>query len=152
MLTKLRQKLKFSESGFTLIELLVVILIIGVLAAIAIPVFLNQQKAAVDAATKSDIKSVSIMVRTWMAENPGSTVPGSNLKVGPGEEGYAWVTEETKLGNMKTTLSKGTILGFNGDSETYYVCAYNLSGGKYSSNATNLCWKNEQQWIVGPWY
>ena len=69
MLARIRKAQEESEGGFTLIELLVVIIIIGILAAIAIPVFLNQRKKAVDASIKSDLRTAATALETYFTDN-----------------------------------------------------------------------------------
>ena len=71
MLQRLRQRMN-SEEGFTLIELLVVILIIGILAAIAIPAFLSQTSKANDAAAKTQVGTLQTTIETYAAEHNGS--------------------------------------------------------------------------------
>src|SRR5579872_5809512 len=71
MLYKLRQRAQ-DERGFTLIELLVVILIIGILAAIAIPSFLNQKSKATDASAKELAHTAQVAAETYATDHNGS--------------------------------------------------------------------------------
>ena len=65
MLLKLRQRMAQDESGFTLVELLVVMLILGLLAAIAIPAFFNQRDKARDAEAKTAVRTAETAIETY---------------------------------------------------------------------------------------
>ncbi len=74
MLRKFRERIQNEEKGFTLIELLVVILIIGILAAIALPAFLGQRQKGQDAEAKSNARNLVSQVESCYAETQDFTL------------------------------------------------------------------------------
>ena len=132
-MNKIMKNMK-NEEGFTLIELLVVIIIIGILAAIAIPVFLNQRQKANDAAVDSDMVNVVTVVISELIDNPNATsiinydTSGSTV-----DEGY--VTDVLFINidgkEVPVFLSEGVNVDVTGDASGFTVSAYSDNGSKY---------------------
>jgi type IV pilus assembly protein PilA len=75
--------MKTNKKGFTLIELLIVVVIIGILAAIAIPKFANTKDKAYVAAMKSDLRNLATYEEQYAADNNGSYFPGTATSLTP---------------------------------------------------------------------
>jgi type IV pilus assembly protein PilA len=102
MLARIRKMQEENDGGFTLIELLVVIIIIGILAAIAIPVFLNQRKKGYDAQSKSDLRNGATLEETYLTDY---NVYGSATNITFGKSSNTTAIVATPTGSTSYVLS-----------------------------------------------
>jgi type IV pilus assembly protein PilA len=112
MLHKLRTRAQ-DEKGFTLIELLVVILIIGILAAIAIPTFLNQKSKANDASAQSLARNAATAMETYATNNNGSYAGSSATAL----------NGITPALNLSQTNNQAYLASAGGDTANYSITA-----------------------------
>jgi type IV pilus assembly protein PilA len=146
MILKLRQRLAQEESGFTLIELLVVMLILGILAAIAIPAFLSQSQKGEDSKAIADVRTAETASETYAVEHQGSYAAMDNA---------ALIALEPAVNDFTGALT----VTVSGGGTGYSVAVHSTSGGgrdftltRAANGAkTRTCTPNGGSCVGGTW-
>jgi type IV pilus assembly protein PilA len=130
-LRTMRAKRTDDDQGFTLIELLVVVVIIGVLVAIAIPLYLNYRKGAENKSAASDVRGAVSAAEQYYTEN-ANVYPATQVGALSANLVFGGTSPQT------ATVSAGNTLSFLNVGATYVVCGQNTNGATvYIYNSAN---------------
>ena len=122
MIARIRKSMEQKDQGFTLIELLVVMIIIGILAAIAIPIFMNQRKKAVDSSATSDVSTLGKEIATYYVDAT-AVLAATDVSAASGGD----LTVVASVGNASANTTAATL-------------TYPGAAGSATPGAASLSW------------